>query len=288
MAMDLTRESTLRELTTDRGVLRYHEAGSGAPLVLLHGSGPGVSGWQNYSGVLGAFADHFRCLILEFPGFGVSDPVSGHPMATAGPSVLALLDGLGLDSAAVIGNSMGGIIAANLAIAVPKRITSLVTVGGVGVPLFSPGPAEGLNLLMDFVADPSRERLVQWLHSMVYDRSMITDELIEQRWELANDPDSLASARAMYSREAFVARQAAADASATAPYWAMLHKIRVPTLLTWGRDDRVSPLDTAIVPMRLIPDAELHVFPRCGHWTMLEQREAFVATVLAFLLRVDS
>lgn len=285
MAGELSREATLRELPTEQGVLRYHEAGDGPPLLLLHGSGPGVSGWQNFRGILPELAQHFRCLALEFPGFGVSDPVDGYPMLTAGASVLRLLDGLGLEQADVVGNSMGGIVAVNVAANVPQRFGRLVTVGGVGVSLFSPGPAEGINLLMEFVANPTRERLVEWLHSMVYDRSLITEELIEERWVLANDPASLASARAMYSREAFTAQQAAMRASGRPPYWAMLHNLQAPTLLTWGRDDRVSPLDTAIVPMRMIPNAELHVFPNCGHWTMIEQKDAFVSAVTAFLTR---
>lgn len=287
MTEQLDRAQTLRELQTDHGVLRYHEVGDGPPLVLLHGSGPGVSGWQNFRGVLPQFAEHFRCLALEFPGFGVSDPADGHPMMTAPASVLDLLDGLGIDRAAVVGNSMGGIVAVNVAAAHPERFSRLVTIGGVGVSLFAPGPAEGINLLMDFVDDPTRDRLIAWLNSMVYDRALVTEELIEERWRLATEADSLASARAMYSRATFSARQAAAAESSRPPYWAMLHKVHTPTLLTWGRDDRVSPLDAAMVPMRTMPNAELHVFPNCGHWTMLEQHDAFVAATLAFLLRKD-
>jgi 2-hydroxy-6-oxonona-2,4-dienedioate hydrolase len=285
MTDELSREATLRELPTEQGVLRYHEYGDGPPLVMLHGSGPGVSAWQNYRRVLADFGAHYRCLALDFPGFGVSDPVEGHPMMTAGASVLRLLDGLGLDRVDVIGNSMGGIVAVNTAAFAPDRFRRLVTVGGVGVTIFSPGPAEGIVRLMDFVADPTRARLIDWLHSMVYDRALVTEELIEERWELAQDPDSLAAARAMYSRETFMARQQAMQASGQPPYWAMLHKLQAPVLLTWGRDDRVSPLDSALVPMRMIPNAELHVFPNCGHWTLIEQRDAFVSAVLAFLAR---
>ncbi|WP_433872966.1 alpha/beta fold hydrolase [Saccharopolyspora sp. CA-218241] len=282
-----TYESTARELRTDRGVLRYHEFGAGPPLLLLHGSGPGVSGWQNFRGNLPALAEHFRCLVLEFPGFGVSDATGEHPMAAAAPAVPRFLDGLGLSRVDVIGNSMGGIVATRTAIDFPERIGALVTVGGMGRNLFSPGPGEGINLLTEFAEDPTRERLVRWLNSMVHDRSLITEELVEQRWRLATAPESLASARAMYGREALAARAAAAAASGEPPTWAVLDRVRARTLITWGRDDRVSPLDMAIVPMRTIPDVELHVFPDCGHWAMIERKQAWESAVLAFLTRPD-
>ncbi|WP_433634917.1 alpha/beta fold hydrolase [Nocardia sp. CA-120079] len=282
---ELTYENTLRELPTDNGVLRYHEAGDGPPLLLLHGSGPGVTGWRNYRGNLAVLAEHFRCLVLEFPGFGVSDPTDEHPMTAAPKAVLRFLSGLGLQRVDVIGNSMGGIVGANLAIANPDVFGRIVTIGGVGRNLFSPGPGEGINLLMDFTDDPTRERLLDWLHSMVYDRSIVTEQMIEERWELATEPKTLEAARRMYGRAAMTAGIAAAAAGDKPPYWAMLHKITAPTLITWGRDDRVSPLDMALLPMRTIPNSELHVFPNCGHWVMIEQKAAWESAVLAFLTR---
>ena len=287
MTTDSSYEGTLKELKTDLGVLRYHEAGDGPPLLLLHGSGPGVTGWRNFRGNLSVFAEHFRTFVLEFPGFGVSDDFGGHPMLTAGDAVLRFLDGLGLDEVAMLGNSMGGIVATQFAIAHPDRVGKLITIGGIGRNLFSPGPGEGINLLMEFTDDPTRERLIAWLHSMVFDPAMVTEELIEERWTQATDPETLASARKMYSRAAFEAGARAALESDATPYWAQLHKVKAPTLLTWGRDDRVSPLDMAIIPMRSIPRAELHVFPNCGHWAMIEQKTAFESAVLAFLLRKE-
>jgi pimeloyl-ACP methyl ester carboxylesterase len=286
--MTLTYESTQRELVTDQGVLRYHEAGQGPPLLLLHGSGPGVTGWRNYRGNLAVFAEHFRTLVLEFPGFGISDPTDQHPMVAAPAAVLRFLDGLGLQQVDVIGNSMGGIVATQVAASHPDRIRRLVTIGGIGRNIFSPGPGEGIRLLVEFTEEPTRERLVQWLHSMVYDPAVVTEELIEERWAQATDPETLASARRMYGRAAMEARNAAAARSDAPPYWAMLHKIQARTLITWGRDDRVSPMDMALLPMRTIPDVELHVFPNCGHWAMIEAKEAWEATVLAFLTRKDA
>jgi len=284
----ITRESTLRELQSERGVLRYHDVGSGTPLLLLHGSGPGVTGWRNFHGNLAALSRDRRCLVLELPGYGVSDPVDEHPMVAAPKAVAALIDGLGLERVDVIGNSMGGIVGAGYAMANPARVRRLVTVGGLGTNLLAPAPGEGLQLLMDFTDDPTRERLVRWLHSMVFDRSLITDELVEERWAQATESSTLASARKMYGRAAFESGMAAQASSGRPPYWAMLHTLQAKTLITWGRDDRVSPLDMALLPMRTIPDAELHVFPRCGHWVMIEQRSAWERVVTEFLARTDS
>ncbi|MFS3130731.1 alpha/beta fold hydrolase [Nocardioides sp. Bht2] len=283
------REETLRELATERGVLRYHEAGpaDAPPLLLLHGSGPGVTGWRNFADNLPALSQHYRCLILEFPGFGVSDPVDKHPLAAALPAVGDYLDGLGIDQVDIIGNSMGGIVGGRFAMAQPDRVRRLVTVGGIGKNLLSPGPGEGLQLLMDFTDDPTRERLVQWLNSMVFNRGMINDELIEARWEQATEPSTLKAARMMYSRAAMEALDKFQAASPEPPYWAEFHKIKARTLITWGRDDRVSPVDMMLLPMRTIPDVEVHVFPNCGHWVMIEQKAAWEAAVLAFLLRTD-
>ncbi|SDE51428.1 alpha/beta fold hydrolase [Rhodococcus tukisamuensis] len=287
MTSDLSYEGTLREISTEAGVLRYHEAGDGPPLLLLHGSGPGVTGWRNFRGNLGVFAEHFRCLVLEFPGFGVSDDFGGHPMVTALDSVVKFVDALGLDSVDIIGNSMGGGVAISYAINHPEKVRRLVTIGGIGKAIFSPGPGEGIKLLQEFTEAPTRERLIQWLYSMVYDPEMVTEELIEERWTQATDPATLDSARRMYGKAAFAQMVKMMDASDAPPPWAMMHKVKAPTLLTWGRDDRVSPLDMSLVPMRTIPKAELHVFPNCGHWAMIEQKEAFEATVLSFLLRKD-
>ncbi len=285
--VDVSYETTKRELATDTGVIRYHEAGDpdAPPLILLHGSGPGVTGWRNYRANLGFFAQTHRTFILEFPGFGVSDPVDGHPVLTAGSSVTRFMDGVGIDSAPMIGNSMGGVVGINLAIKKPERVQKLVTIGGVGPNIFSPSPSEGLRLLQEFTDAPDRDRLIRWLNAMVYDRSIVTDELIEERWEAATNPDARQTATLMYGSKAFEMQQQFMAAADTPPYWAMMHKVACPTLLTWGRDDRVSPPDMAMVPMRLIPDAQLHVFPQCGHWVMIEAKAAFEATVAAFLAR---
>lgn len=280
-------ERDLREINTPQGTLRYYDFGpSQTPVVLfLHGSGPGVTGWRNFRGVLPTFAEHYRCLVLEFPGFGVSDDFGGHPMITAYGTIAPFLDALGVDKAHVIGNSMGGGVGINFASTSPERVGRLVTIGGIGVNIFSPSPSEGIRLLQEFVEDPTRQRLVDWLKSMVYNQALVTDDLVEERWQLATDEATLAAARRMYSKAAFAAMTSAMQASDRPMPWAAMHKVTAPTLLTWGRDDRVSPPDMALIPMRTIPNAELHIFPNSGHWSMIEAKEAFETTVLAFLAR---
>ncbi|MGB6243519.1 alpha/beta fold hydrolase [Gordonia sp. (in: high G+C Gram-positive bacteria)] len=285
--MDVTYEGTKREIGTDAGVIRYHEAGEQHDdvLILLHGSGPGVNGWRNYRGNLAFFAETHHTYIIEFPGFGVSDPVDGHPVLTAGASVIRFMDALGIASAAMIGNSMGGVVGINLAIRHPERVEKLVTIGGVGPNIFSSSPSEGIRLLQEFTDAPDRDKLVRWLNAMVYDRAVVTEELIEERWEAANDPAAQQTAAMMYGSKAFAMMQKYQADADTPPYWAMMHKVKCPTLLTWGRDDRVSPPDMALAPMRLIPNAELAIFPNSGHWVMIEAKAAFESTVRAFLTR---
>jgi pimeloyl-ACP methyl ester carboxylesterase len=288
VTITIDHDTTLRELPTDEGVLRYHDVGDGPPLLLLHGSGPGVTGWRNFQHNLPALSRHFRCLVLELPGFGVSHDTDRSPFVAGPGAVVRFLDGLDLHGVPVIGNSMGGVIALQLAIARPDLFSRIVTVGGVGTSIFSPSPGEGLVRLTEFVEEPSRESLVRWLESMVFDPAMVTEELIAERWEQATDPETLEASRRMYGHAATAERKRLAAESERPPYWAMLHRVTAPTLLTWGRDDRVSPLDMALVAMRTMPNAELHVLPRCGHWAMIEQRSAWEAAVVAFLTRPDA
>lgn len=254
--------------------------------MLLHGSGPGVTGWRNFAGIMPAFAEHFRTFVLEFPGFGVSDDVdTPHPMVAAQTATRDFMDGMGLEKVHLLGNSMGGFIATAFAAVFPERVDKLVTIGGAGASLFAPTPSEGIVRLSEFVEDPTRDRLVDWLNSMVYDRALVTDEMIEERWAQAIAPGTLASSRAMYGRAALERMAAEAGDPETVPAWMSLRAVQAPTLVTWGRDDRVSPVDMSLIPMRLLPRGEIHIFPDCGHWVMIEQREAFESAVIAFLNR---
>lgn len=240
----LTYESTTRAVDLGGTPLHYHVAGDGPPLLLLHGSGPGVSGWANFEHTLPVMAEHFTTYVPDLPGFGAS-PLrpGGHPLVGADQAVVEMIDALGLGTVAIVGNSMGGGIGSTIAANHPAKVSRLVTLGGVGINVFSPSPPEGIKLLVEFVESPSRDRMVAWLQSMVFDESLITDELIEMRMRTATDPAVLAASRMMYSRQGLAAIREMARATDRPAPWAHLPRIESPTLITWGRDDRVTPLD---------------------------------------------
>lgn len=287
MSTEYTHDGTSKMLSSPDGDLHYHEAGDadGTPLLLLHGSGPGVSGWANFRGNLGVFAESFKTYILDLPGFGGSPDAEGAPMVTAPAAVLRFLDGMGIERANILGNSMGGGVGARVAADHPDRVVRLAAIGGMGMSIFNSFPSEGIKLLVDFVENPTRERIIAWMESMVYDRALITEDFVDERWEQATKDSANASITKMYNRANLDLMREGMRSPAFVGGLEFLARIEAPTLLAWGRDDRVSPLDMALVPMRIIKHAELHTFPNCGHWAMLERKPEFESVMLSFFGR---
>jgi len=224
--------------------------------------------------------------VVDLPGYGQSDAVAGDPIGVCVEAMVELTEKLGLGQVHIVGNSLGGIVGSYIAAQQHELVASFTTIGGVGLNLFSAFPGEGLNLLTAFAEDPTRERVEVWLRSMVYDQSIITPELIESRFAQATEPKTLATTRAIYSREAIAAItdfRSGPDATQTIAH---LSSIQAPTLITWGRDDRVSPMDISLIPMRLISNCELHIFSNCGHWAMIECKDRFERLVDAFIASV--
>ena len=137
---------------------------------------------------------------------------------------------------------------------------------------------------VQFVEDPTRERLITWMESMVFDTSILTEEFVELRWQAATSPGALDDVRKMFNSHALLAmRRSNAVDQVT-----MLSKIKAPTLIIFGRDDRVTTMDSMLVPMRIVRNCEVNVFPNCGHWAMIERKAEFESVVLSFLLRDQS
>jgi 4,5:9,10-diseco-3-hydroxy-5,9,17-trioxoandrosta-1(10),2-diene-4-oate hydrolase len=259
------------------------DVGGGLPLVMLHGGGPGASAWSNFGSALPGFAEHFRTLLVDQPGFGSSGKpdVVGNYYTHAADHVVGLLDHLGIDRVHLLGNSLGGGTAMRLALSHPDRVGRLVLMGpgGLSLNLFHADPTEGVQRLMDFGADPTREKLRAFISTMVVDQSLVTDELVEERFADATAPGAQDAMRQMGM--SFWNPDTAEDGM----LWREAHRLRKHTLLTWGREDRVNPLDGAIAALKLIPKATLHVFPHCGHWAQIEAADEFREVAVAFLAR---
>jgi 4,5:9,10-diseco-3-hydroxy-5,9,17-trioxoandrosta-1(10),2-diene-4-oate hydrolase len=204
---DHTFESTSRFAQVHAGGrdmrLHYHEAGVGneQTVVLLHGGGPGASSWSNFGRNIAVLAGHFHVLAVDQPGYGHSDKHTEHEQYNrySSDALLALLDQLGIERPALVGNSLGGGTAVRFALDHPERAGRLVLMGpgGLSVNLFAPDPTEGVKLLGRFTAEPTRENMERFLRIMVFDQKLITPELIDERFAIASAPESLAAARAM-------------------------------------------------------------------------------------------
>ncbi|MFC9435488.1 4,5:9,10-diseco-3-hydroxy-5,9,17-trioxoandrosta-1(10),2-diene-4-oate hydrolase [Nocardia sp. NPDC057030] len=282
--VELTAESTSRFAQVRPDLrLHYHEAGvgNGPTIVLLHGGGPGASSWSNFARNISVLAQNFHVLAVDQPGYGQSDKPTEHPQyfVHSSSALKDLLDHLQITSRVhLLGNSLGGGTAVRFALDYPDRAGKLVLMGpgGLSTNLFAPDPTEGVKLLGKFSYQPTRENLEAFLRIMVFDQSLITDELIDQRFAAASTPESLAAAKAM--GKSF----AGADFE-QGMLWRDAYKLRQPVLLIWGREDRVNPLDGALVATKLIPRVQLHVFGGCGHWAQLEKFHEFNRLTIDFL-----
>lgn len=285
-AISITEESTSRFITiTENGhplQLHYNDVGqSGQVVVMLHGSGPGASGWANFHRNIEPLVDAgYRVILLDCPGWSKSDTIvsTGSRSDLNARCLKAVLDALNIAKVHIIGNSMGGHSAVGFALANPEMVDKLILMGGGtgGPSAIVPMPAEGIKLIGALYRDPTVENLKRMMNVFVYDSSSLTEELYQQR--LAN-----ILARRDHL-ESFV-KSAQINPKQFSDYGARLHEIKARTLIIWGRDDRFVPLDIGLRLLWGIPNSEFHVFSQCGHWAQWEHAEVFNNMVQDFLAR---
>ena len=286
MTATLTDESTSRFVRVQDGdssySIHYNDCGAGdETVVMLHGSGPGATGWANFQANVGPVVDAgYRVLLVDVPGWGRSDTVVC-PGSRSDPNARVtrgVLDALGIARAHLVGNSMGGHSAVALALQSPERVGKLVLMGGGtgGPSQFVPMPAEGIKLIQQVYREPTIESLKRMMSVFVFDASSITDELYAQR---------LANLLARRDHLENFVKSLAANPKQFPDYGHRLGEIKAPTLIVWGRDDRFLPFDIGLRLLWGIPNADLHLFSRCGHWAQWEHAAKFNRMVLDFLAR---
>ncbi|HEU5144209.1 MAG TPA: alpha/beta hydrolase [Dermatophilaceae bacterium] len=252
-----------------------HDVGSGPAVLLLHGSGPGVSASANWRLTIPALVEAgHRVIAPDQLGFGQTVPPEHHEYSVDSwlAHAVALLDELGVERVSVVGNSFGGAMALRLASRHADRVERLVLMGSVGVPF---PITDGLDRVWGY--EPSVENMRALLEIFAHDTSRMTDELARDRYaaSVANGADARFSAMFPAPRQRWVDAMALPDDE--------LRSITVPTMLFHGRDDQVIPLDTSLRLLHLIRPSQLHVFGQCGHWTQIEHADEFNRMVADFI-----
>ena len=252
----------------------YHDVGTGAPVVLLHGSGPGVTAWANWRLVTPKLATRLRVLAPDIVGFGYTErpPAARYSMELWVRHAMDFLDALKLERVHLVGNSFGGGLSLALALRHPDRVDRLVLMGSSGL-VFDITP--GLDAVWGY--EPSPEAMRRLVQLFAYDQKIVTDDLVRSRYEASVRPGYHESYAAMFPapRQRHVAAMASPEDA--------LARLDKETLIVHGREDKVIPFESSVRLHTLIPRSQLHVFGRCGHWTQIEQNERFCRLVGDFL-----
>jgi 2-hydroxymuconate-semialdehyde hydrolase/2-hydroxy-6-oxo-octa-2,4-dienoate hydrolase len=274
----MTTSTAVAQRTIDAAGIEtsYLEAGAGDPVIMLHGSGPGVSALANWQQNIPMLSQRFRVLAPDIVGFGATERADDivYSLGTWTDHVWAFLDAHGIEKTAIVGNSLGGRIALQMATDRPDRITKMVLMGTPGVGMT---PTEGLAALRAY--EPSHDAMRELLRNyFAVDPAMITDELVEIRYQASIADGAYEAYRAMF----FDPRHAGSKLGITE---IEVRAIATPILLVHGREDKVVPLQVSVTMLGLLPKADLHVFSACGHWTQIERADEFSALVTYYLGR---
>lgn len=281
--MSTNHPEIARRIPTGAFHSNVHDLGAGPigqpPVLFIHGSGPGVSAWANWRLVMPALAKTRRVVAPDMLGFGFTERPAGasYTLDVWVRQALDLLDALDIDRADLVGNSFGGALALALAVRHPERVRRLVLMGSVGV-RFEITPA--LDAVWGYT--PSVEAMRRLMDLFAFDRSLVTDELAELRFQASIRPGFQESFAAMFPAP----RQRWVDALASPE--AAIRALPHETLVIHGREDKVIPLATSLTLAQWIPNAQLHVFGHCGHWTQIEHSARFARLVADFLAEADA
>jgi 2-hydroxymuconate-semialdehyde hydrolase len=267
---EIARKVTLDGITTN-----YHDEGTGFPVILMHGSGAGVTAWANWRNTIPILKETRRVIAPDLVGFGYTDApadIKYRFMDTWVEQIINLMEHLGIEQTDLVGNSFGGSLSLALAVKHPKRIRRMVLMGSGGQ-AFPVTPE--LEALWGYT--PSIENMKKIMDIMAFNRDLVTDELAEMRYRATIRPGFQERFAGVFPPP----RQRWSDAQIVPDE--KLKALTQEVLIIHGRDDRVVPLYVSLQLAQKIDRVQLHVFGRCGHWTQIEHSARFNQLVLNFL-----
>jgi pimeloyl-ACP methyl ester carboxylesterase len=272
----------LASVMIDEHAVRYVRTGSGSAVLLVHGFGSSVYTWRDAIPVL---AEDYEIIGLDLPGFGSSDRPPSLSFRELVNATSGLLDRLGVGQVSVVGNSLGGGVAAALAALEPERVQRLVLIDSIG---FQHG-VEDAPLLLRLVTSPTwgpifarlplkRASARLALRQVFHDDAFVTDERVEEYAAPWFRPGTAPAVRSLFR----------ADPQQWLWLRDSIQSIRVPTLVIWGAEDTWIPVEHARLFEAAIPDSHVEILDACGHMPQ-EECSGRVSTLLrAFLALADT
>ena len=285
MTATTAAERTESTISVGRRQIFVTEAGAGDPVVLLHGGGAGATGASNYARNIDALARRFRVIVPDMPGYGRSSKDIDHddPFGDLASAIRGLLDELGLDQAHLVGNSYGGAAALRLAMDRPDKVDRLILMGPGGIGTTRALPTTGLNSLLNYYGGegPTRNKLESFIRNyLVYDGAAVPDALIDLRYEASIQSEVVANPP--------LRRPSGPKALRTLARMDLtrdrrLRKVQAPTLVIWGTDDKVNRPSGGTTLANTMPNCDLYLAARTGHWVQWERADLFNDLATSFL-----
>ena len=264
--------ATVRTLDAGGVATRSIEMGTGRPVILLHGGGAGADSVGNWHRILPVLSQQFRAIAVDMIGFGgTAKPEATYSQDMRIHHLADVIKALDLDEpVSLIGNSMGGATALGVAVERPDLVRSLVLMGTAGL------NAEITPDLLPIVNyDFTRDGMVRLIRALTNDGFVIDEDVVRYRHEMSLDPDTR---RAYGAAMGWIKQQGGLFYEED-----FISRVRHPTLVVNGKEDKVVPLRNALRFLELISDSWGYIIPHCGHWAMIERPDDFARATIGFL-----
>ena len=254
----------------------YAKAGSGHPLLLLHGGSPGASSLISWKLNIDALAESgFAVFAFDQPGFGLTENPKDYSLEYRVAHAKSFIDALRLDRFHLIGNSQGAYIAARIALEDSRTKGMVLVSSGTLAPEASSASAELSRKHGEDLRGytPSIENMRVLSMGTLFQKELVTEDFVRERYEMSTGKN-------------FEAHLARAKEAGGRPVYDDLKNLSCRTLILWGSDDRGASVERAFVLFKLMPNAELHIFHDCAHWVQWDHSARFNQITADFLRQI--